>query len=115
MSKKNTVITLARNLNMLMRASGNMSRADLARRSGVSARMVAYICNAEKTTTIETAQALAEVFGLEGWHLIMPNLPDGINRSKKLSMLLENYSGSSKEGKEMITMIAEREAKYSHE
>lgn len=43
-----------------------MNKPTLARKSGVSERMIAYILKAEKTSTIEVAQKLAKVFGLEG-------------------------------------------------
>lgn len=112
MNKKHTVETLARNINFLMGAF-SISRAELAKRSGVSPRMVAYICNAEKTATIETAQNLASVFGLEGWHLIMPNLPQDMKKTKHLSALLNNYLKANSEGREMIEKVAERESKYS--
>lgn len=113
MNKKKTVNNLAKNLNKLMTLSGGMTKAALSRKSGVSERMVAYICNAEKTATIETAEALAEVFGLSGWQIIMPELPDDITHTKATGKVMENYMQSSNEGKDLINMVAERESKYS--
>ena len=112
MNRKSTVETLARNLEHLMDISG-MNKPALSRKSGVSERMIAYILKGEKTSTIETAQRLAEVFGLEGWHLIMPNLPHDLEHSKRFNKLVQRYLNSSEDGKTMIDMVAERESKYT--
>jgi transcriptional regulator with XRE-family HTH domain len=111
MKKKTTVESLAQNLTLLMQLT-NMKKPELSRKSGVSPRMIAYILNAERRATIETVDDLAKVFGLEGWHLIMPSLPKDLKTSKALQRLVENYIESSGEGRGMIDMVAEREAKY---
>ncbi len=84
---------------------------ELVKRSGVSRRTVAYILKAENATSIETAEALAKPFGLEGWHLIMRNLPHDLKASKSLNTLISNYIDSGAEGRNIIDLMAEREAR----
>jgi len=110
MKKKTTTETLASNLRHLMDFSG-FTITELVKRSGVSRRTIAYILKAENSTSIETAEALAKPFGLEGWHLIMHNLPHDLKASKSLNSLISNYIGSSSEGQNMIDLMAEREAR----
>lgn len=109
--KKNTAKSLVENLNHLMDSTGLNAR-QISERSGISPRAVAYYISGERVPDIEMAEKLAKVFGLEGWHLIMPNLPDDLKEHKRLRSLLENYNVASKEGKDHITMVAEREARY---
>ena len=112
MRKISTIQTLSINLKHLMLMYG-YTQEQLVKRSGVSRRTIGSALKGENATSIEKAEKLANAFGLEGWHLIMPNLPRDIEETKHLSDLVKNYIASSNDGKEMIERVAEREAKYS--
>lgn len=102
--------TLANNLRALMRAT-KTTKDDLAKRSGISERMIAYILAKERVATIDVTEALGKPFGLTGWQMMIPNLPVELARSGRLTTLVENYIASDT-GREYIDHVAEQEAKY---
>ena len=106
--------SFVRNLRYLM-SMADMSQAELSRRSKVSQKTISNILSSEKNQvpSIETADMLAKPFGLEGWHLIMPNLPEDLISSTSVERLLTSYVSSSEEGRKVIDSIAEREAEYN--
>lgn len=95
-----------------MKAS-DMAIADLARRSGVSDRMIKYILAKERIPSIEIADSLAQPFGLSGWQLLKPNLNIRLAQEGKLDRLLDNYSGLSDTARDYIDEVAERETTYT--
>ncbi len=111
MANKQTVENLSRNLKMLLEIK-DWKPKDLAKASGISPRTVAYAVNGEKTATIETVAALAKPFGLNGWHLIMPNLDESVLTDPAIRDLYVNYTKANKDGRKMIATVAEREATY---
>ena len=112
MSKKTTAEVFVENLNHLMLIT-ELTAEEVGKKSGLTKRAVQYYMNGERIPNVCRAEQLASAFGLEGWHMIMRNLPIDIISSKKLQSLVNNYSNSSDEGKNMINMVAEREAKYT--
>lgn len=104
--------TLAKNLKMLLDETG-MKVPALAKASGVSERMILYILSEERTATIETANDLAAVFHLDGWSLLMPDLKADLMKNGRLAKLVKNYFTASKEGREYIDHVAEKEAEYN--
>lgn len=105
---------LVDNVRALMRHT-ETSKAQLAQRSGISERMIAYILAKERTPTVETADSLARAFGLTGWQLMIPNLSLELAKEGKLEQLVKNYSTSSRKGREYIDRVAEQEAKYGRD
>lgn len=103
--------TLARNLRVLM-GMRDWSQVDLAKKSGVSQRMISHVLKQTTGCSVETADALAKPFNLAGWHLLIPNLPDEILRSPTLSKLVQDYLTATDAGRVMIAMVADREAIY---
>jgi transcriptional regulator with XRE-family HTH domain len=106
--------TLARNLRALMDMR-EWTQTEMARRSGVSQRMVSHVLSRSTGCSIETADALAKPFGLTGWHLLIPDLPDELLRSPSLQSLVDAFVHASDSGRAMISMVAEREAKYGND
>ncbi len=110
--RPNTRVTLARNVNALM-VRRKYAQMDLAKASGVSQRAVSNICNPNgPSPTLKTVDALANAFGLEGWHLIMPRLLDDLDGGTSLASLITNYDQAEAEGKRHILRVAEREAEF---
>lgn len=114
MTKKrpHTTETLARNVNFLMEKNGYSER-EVAKRSGVSSKTVNNMRNARTTSTIESTDKVASVFGLDGWQLIIPSLPSDLLESRHLKITVSNYAAADTEGREAIDRLAEREATYN--
>lgn len=114
MSKKrpHTAETLARKLNYLMEKHGYSER-DMEQKSGVSAKTINNMRNAKHRSAVENVDKVAAVFGLAGWLLIIPDMPDDLMESKNLKNTLKNYAAAGAEGREAIERIAEREALYN--
>jgi hypothetical protein len=118
MSKKDlprlsTRQSLSRNLRYLL-AKHQMSYRDLATktRGAVSPKTVGNMVNEVGAATIDSVEAVAQVFGLNGWHLIAPELIDDLNGNTSIRHLYETYMASSPEGRRHIIRVAEREAEY---
>lgn len=99
------------NVRALKERHGDSYRS-LSKRSGVPRTTVERVVKGEGGITIETCNQIAAAYGLQGWQLMMKNLPEDMVESKSISKLIEGYFSSSPEGREHITRVAEREAKY---
>lgn len=89
-----------------------MKKPELAKKSGVSERMIGYLLAKERTPTIEVADALAKPFDLTGWQLLIPGLHIDLAKAGKLEQLVHNYSSASDKGREYIDRVSEQEAQY---
>lgn len=85
----------------------------LAAKSKVSQKTVNKVLNQESAATVETTEKLAKAFGLNGWQLMLPDLPTDLLDSPSLQQLFENYVSSSGAGREYIHRIAAKEAGYN--
>lgn len=110
-TRPSTVSTLATNLRELMRETGMSARA-VSSKSGVSLRMINYILIGERKATLDVADRIAAVFGINGWQIIKPELKIDLARSGRLSKLVEHYESASEEGRQYLDRVAEREGKY---
>ena len=106
--------TLSKNLTALMQAKGWKQNA-LAAKSGVSQRTVSNMLDPQgPSPSLDNVDRVAAAFDLDGWHLIMPNLLDDLlNGTSITSKVLENLSHATRDGKEHILRVAEREAEYN--
>ena len=104
--------TLADNLSALLAHTG-INKTDLARKSGVSLRMIYNIWNREHAPTIGVVEKLAEPFGLKAWHLLLPGLPQHLATIRRLDRLVEHYSAASEAGRAYIDRVAEQDADYA--
>jgi transcriptional regulator with XRE-family HTH domain len=104
--------TLATNLRHLMDLRG-YSEAALARISDVSQKGINKILNQKGSATLDTLDKLAAAFGLNSWHLLMPDLPEELLSSKSLEKLYSSYRKAGPEGRKYIDHVAEREAEYT--
>ena len=108
MHKPTTQETLILNLKMLM-THNNMSVSDLAKKSGITARMIYMVLNKERKPGIELADSLAKAFGLSGWHIIKPNLPYDMIRSGKMEEVEKNFLACEQETQEYVLSVMRRE------
>lgn len=103
--------TLARTLRLLMEKTG-FSEAEVSKRSGVSKKSVNNMLNARHAPNLDHVDAVAAVFGLNLWHVIMPGLPDELIASKSLDELIARYSHANALGRESIDRVAEMAAEF---
>ena len=91
-----------------------MSYRDVAAKTGnaVSPKTIGNMANAVGGSSIDNVEAVASVFGLNGWHLIAPDLITDLEGETSVRQLFENYIESSPAGRRHILRIAEREAEY---
>jgi transcriptional regulator with XRE-family HTH domain len=106
--------TLARNLKLLMDASG-MKAPEVAKRSGVDAKTVNNMLHGRFDPRPEKADQVAQVFGLNGWQLLIPDLPADMFKNGKLEQLIANYVSASPDGRDSIIRVAEMAAKYERD
>jgi len=107
-----TVKTLADNLNYLMDKHG-LSEAVVGKRSGVSGKTVNNMRNGRTKVTIENAEKVAQVFGLSGWQLLIPDFPRDLIENRDLITMVEGYAFADTDGRNAIARVAEREATYA--
>lgn len=105
--------SLARNLQYLM-DTDKLSEMALAKRSGVAQKTINNILNQESAPNLDTVDKLSSSFGLNLWHLVMPDLPEELIKSRGIEKLYDSYTHASKEGRDLIERMAEREASYSN-
>jgi transcriptional regulator with XRE-family HTH domain len=92
-----------------------MSQRDLETKSGVSQRQISNILTQSTSCSIETADALAAAFGLVGWHLLIPDLPNELLRSTSIGKLVTAYVRASDDTRHYMDQVAEREGKYRND
>lgn len=90
-------------------AAKGWTQQELARRSGVSQRMISGILREEMGCSIETAQALGEAFGLTGWQMIVPDLSDDLESAPGLTTIIKGYTATDRAGRELMEQLAIRE------
>ena len=119
-------ITIADNVKRLMSHHGGMvgkecmttdDLAQLCKKKGGKAdqKTIWNVINPERSGSITTAtiEAIAAVFNLEPYHLMIPNLPINELASKRIEKVIECYAQSPDDGRENIARIAENEMRYN--
>ena len=85
----------------------------LGARAKMPQRTVHNIIAREQKVSIDAAEQLAKACGLNGWQMILADLPADLLTSPALAKLYRDYCAASQEGREHIAMTAEREARFS--
>jgi DNA-binding Xre family transcriptional regulator len=100
---------IADNVQRLMDARG-WSESMLAQETSLAKKTVNNLINVRHDIKISTIEAVARALKIQPWELLMRGAP--ITDRDALGNLVDRYSKSSAEGREMILKIAEREARY---
>lgn len=108
---KTSSINFVNNLKKIMDVY-EVSQNEIAKRSGVAQKTINNIFNEIQSPNIVTVEKVAEAFGLETWHLIMPITIEELKQPLKLEKIVSSYRQASPDGKNYIEMVAEREAVY---
>ena len=104
MGKPTTLETIAANVRWLQ-SSQEMTNKALSKRSGVSLRMIGKVRNAENCS-IETADMIASVFRLTGWHLLNPNLQRDPAALAELEKIESAWFNTSEQGRALLKSAA---------
>lgn len=110
--RHSTADTFARNLGLLIERN-RLSQAELAKKSSVSQKSISNMIRGEQTPTLETLEKISAAFGVDGWQLVVPELPLELIGSPAASLLLKHFTQSSKSGRDLICRLAEREATHN--
>jgi transcriptional regulator with XRE-family HTH domain len=111
-TKLTTTEAVAKNLARLMEIRG-FTQPQLAKKAGVAQRTISNILNTRNEPGIEKINKIARVFGLQGWQLQMPNVPEDMLTDGRMTRVIDALTRATPEGREMIERLAEREAHYS--
>jgi transcriptional regulator with XRE-family HTH domain len=118
----NTKKIVAGNVKTLLdhraRESGRkMSQAEFGKLAGLSQRTVSYLFDDENVESIrsDTIDKLAEYFGLQAFHLMIPKQPIEELLSNRIEKLVENYLHSDNSGKHATMVVSETRAHYQSE
>lgn len=119
MTKTSAHQALARNLKRLLDAGRQYdlpsSQAALARRSGVAQTTLSNWLDPERgrSPQLDKLERVAEVYKLEVWQLLVPELPDDLLVDRHLARLVRSYTSIDPATRERIDRIAEAEAQYA--
>lgn len=92
------------------------SQTKIGEKIGISQRWVSYLFDENSTVESirsDTIETIASYYGLEPYHLMIPNLPIEELTNKRIEKVIECYSQSTQDGRENIARIAENEVRYS--
>jgi transcriptional regulator with XRE-family HTH domain len=90
-----------------------LSGAEVARLAGISSKSVNNMLHGRHGPNLDHVEAVAAVFQLTGWQLILPGLRSDIARNGHLDALMQHYTDCSAEGRANIDRVAELEARYN--
>lgn len=94
-----------------MTAAG-MKAPEVAKKSGVDPKTINNMIHGRFDPRPEKADQVARVFGLDGWQLLIPDLPIDMLKNGKLEQLIANYVSASPEGRDSISQVAAMAAKF---
>lgn len=93
--------------------------ADLCQKNGekIDQKTVWNVVNPDKSGAVssKTIESIAKVFGLEPYHLLIPDLPIDELTNQRIEKIIQNYIQSPLDGRENIARIAENEVRYCHQ
>jgi len=109
-------LALRDNVRALMEFKG-MSQRDLAKEAGISQRAVGYLLqyqdDNDRHPTTSTIEAVAQVFDLEAWQLMVPNQPIELLTSRQLVNHTMDYLEVGNDGRAAVDRITEVEVRIA--
>lgn len=90
------------------------TQTTLAAKSGVSQKTVSNMLNPgeDKAPNLDNVGLVAKRYGLQTWHMLIPNAPIDILINSSIEKLVENYVAIDKDGRETVARVAENSARY---
>lgn len=106
MVMKTSVDTFLSNLELLI-SLNKLSNRVLAKKSGVSDRLIGMYRNKEAIPSMDKAEKIANALGFELWQLQTPKLDPGVIKARKLEKVLYAYIETDQEGQKVMEATAE--------
>jgi len=105
---------IASNLKRLM-AERQLTQTQLADKTGVSQKTISNMINSGSvgSITTESIEKVARFFGIEAYHLMIPNLPTEELTNNEIEKIINYYARSTRESRVNIARVAELESRYS--
>ncbi|MCB4811678.1 helix-turn-helix transcriptional regulator [Methylovorus menthalis] len=86
------------------------STGEIAKKSGISKRMIDYIMEGSRGASLNTLEKIADSHGLNAWHLLLDYLNLDAARSGDLDKLVTNFSKCDKTTQAYLLHVAEHGA-----
>lgn len=104
---------LSRNLRRLMEFF-DANQTEVAQKAGVSQKTISNMLNPgeEKSPQLNKIEVVAKSFGLQTWHLLLPNCPDELLFNHSIEKLVENYMLNDTKGRNATLSVSEVRAQY---
>lgn len=102
--------TLAVNLRLLMDAR-KMKAPEVARTAKVDAKTINNMLHGRFEPRLDRVEAVAQVFGLTAWQLIIPGMAASLIADGKLQTVVESFGLTDEAGRDNIYRVAEMAAK----
>jgi plasmid maintenance system antidote protein VapI len=113
MKRPNTADTVVENIKYLLsECKWNVPRLELE--SHVPRRTIYSILKKERTPGIDTTDDIAKAFGLDGWHLLKPNLKYDLAKNGHLERVIDAYSMATEMTRDYVDMVLDREKKVGN-
>jgi transcriptional regulator with XRE-family HTH domain len=102
---------LALNVSRLMEHHG-LTQEGMAKKAGVSQRSISNLIfiSSPHSPKLKTIEDVAKAFNLQTWHLLLPDAPIDLLLNSSIEKVVSNYASASKEGRDMINRVSDREA-----
>ena len=106
MKGKSVRNVFAENLAKLM-AKTDMNAPSVAKKAGLTPRGIHYILDKDRAPSIETAEAIAHVFGFTAAHLLNPDFDPDLLKNGSFDRLLHAYASADDEGRRVMENTAD--------
>ena len=100
---------LSRNLRALL-ARSPLTAPQVAKKAGIDRKTLNNQLNARFDPQAEQVDAVAQVFGLQGWMLLSPTFNPEVAQTN-INRLLQLFAEADEDGKESIIRVAELAAR----
>lgn len=102
---------IARNLQTLM-ADREWSQAQVAARAGCAQKSISNLLKPDRygDVKLELVESVARAFGLELWHMLLPDLPPHLLKDRAIPSLIGAFAAVDDGAREHILSTARREA-----
>lgn len=102
---QNSIDIFISNMELLLEAR-QLSNRELAKKSGVSDRLIGMYRNRESAPSIEKAEKIARALGFQLWQMQIPNFQIPLSKDNGFNDVLYAYSGADDDGRKMIEQTA---------
>lgn len=95
-----------------LRNHDGLTQDQLAKRAGLSQRLVSGVERGEKSATVDTVDALASALRVPAWSLLLSVSDPLMLRDAAAAKLFARYVRLPRDGREQVDRVADNEARY---